>query len=128
MKKGLLIILGMGIVIVVVIWGIFAATDPQDNLIIVESRFTTDETGSQIIAGTIENTTNRPFSNVKVSIELIDESGTVMASTSTTRNELGPKQTGTFQFPVNRPGVITFRVDVTSPDNVRPAWLGGGTQ
>lgn len=100
------------------------ATDPEDNLVVVNPVLVESEEG-RIVTGTVENRTDSSYTDVTVWIELFDTEGTIVATPAVTTSELAADETWEFSIPVEAPGATEIHVRVTSPDNVRPAWFGG---
>lgn len=96
-----------------------AATDPGDNIVLVESSLGTGQSGDRVATGTVENKTDRDYSRIQVAIDLLNNDGRVVGSTTAATDVLTARQTWTFEAPVTVEDATTFRVKITSPDNVR---------
>lgn len=102
-----------------------SATDPGDNLVVVESAFATTSTGSQVVTGIVENRTDRAYSEVTVQVDLLNAAGDVVGRTSAAISSISGGDSWKFEAPVTTGGAVDFRTSVASPENVRPEWLGG---
>lgn len=103
----------------------FIATDPGDNLVIAEAKFAESQSGNQVVSGMVRNTTDRPYAQVKVFVELLNSEGVVIGTSSASIDILEAGSTWNFEAPMIVGGAINFRATVSSPENRRPAWLGG---
>src|SRR5512145_1393118 len=76
------------------ILGLFAfglmlvATDPGDNLVVIESELETDRSGRRVVRGVVQNRTGRAFSRVRVRVDLLDEADRVIGNVEVVRDTL----------------------------------------
>lgn len=103
------------------------ATDPGDNLVLKNNEFRILESGSRVAAGIVENKTGRSFSDVMVEIEFLNEQGEIVDTRALTTNAIEGGMLWQFELPVIRKDVVDFNTKISSPENVRPEWLGGCT-
>ena len=116
---------GSCLVGLVLFFFMLVATDPGDNLVLVEAGFTTGRSGSRVVAGTVRNATDRTCAQVRARIDLLDGNDSVVGETFAITDALGAGETWMFEAPVDAEHAVRFRVSVTSPENTRPAGLGG---
>lgn len=118
-------VLGAVALAVLALYFFLAATDPRKNLVVVEAGFETTAGGQRTITGKVENRTGRSYSPVVVQIELMNVEGLVVQTTLVNSIAVGAGASWAFGAPVEVVGASRFRVSVSSPENTRPAWLGG---
>ncbi len=106
-------------------YGAMIVTDPSKNIVITEYTFSTTDTGEKIIVGSVKNTTNNTYTNVKVDISVLDETDAELGTSFVTKETLSPGEVWSFKSQPVPGGSEGFRIEVNSPDNVRPTWLGG---
>lgn len=102
------------------------ATDPGENLVITAAALSPPESGARRIAGTVENRTDRPMEPVRLEFDLFDSESRIVERSMIEVGAVGARDRRDFLLPVESEKVAGFRVRAGSPDNVRPAWLGGG--
>lgn len=101
-------------------------TDPGDNLAITEASLSTSPGGDRSVAGTVENRTDRRMAPVRLEIEFIDSQSRIVDRLGVEAAKIEARGKWEFRQPVESEAAVGFRARVGSPDNVRPAWLGGG--
>ena len=101
------------------------ATDPGDNLVVVDAAFATTPQGVRVVAGAVENRTDRAYGNVQVQIDFLNAAGGVVGYSIAAVNTIPAGNAWSFAAPVDAEGAVGFRTAVDSPENRRPAWLGG---
>ena len=104
---------------------VLVATNPDDNLVVVDARFATTPRGVRVVSGAVENRTGRAYGNVQVQIDLLDSTGSVVGFSIAAASSIQGGQAWKFDAPVEGEGAVGFRTSVESPENRRPAWLGG---
>lgn len=122
---------GVGLFALGIPTGVFmaaVATDPADNLTLVESALTAEATGPRLLTGTLRNNTDSRYSHVQVGISLLDADGAAVGGTTLVADDIGPGQAWTFQAPVAADGAVRaivegqcgrrydFRYEVASED------------
>lgn len=112
--------------IVIAFVATLAATDPDHNLVLVSAEIA-DGTSGRVVAGMVENRTSRSYSRVRAQFDLLADDGRVVGRAIARTDTIRGGQTWTFSAPVQAPGAVRLRGIVASPDNRRPAWLGGCT-
>lgn len=119
---------GAGVVLVgvFVIGALLMVTDPGENLMIVEANFVGTMVEGREVAGTVENRTDRSMSPVRVEFDFINRESRIIESVMAEAPSLEARGRWSFTVPVPSDRIVGFRARVGSPDNVRPAWLGGG--
>ncbi|MCJ7628348.1 MAG: FxLYD domain-containing protein [Longimicrobiales bacterium] len=102
----------VGIVVLgaVVFFGMMVATDPGDNLRLVESSFTSGPSGIRLVAGAIRNETDGPYFHVQMEIDFLDAEDDVVGSTSVERSNLGSGETWSFEVPILAEVVVRARL------------------
>jgi hypothetical protein len=101
-----------------------AATDPAGNLVLVSAEFA-EGTSGRVVTGMVENRTARVFRRVRAQFDLLSDDGRLLGRTTARVDSVLAGQTWRFEVPVQAPGAVALRGTVASPDNRRPAWLGG---
>ena len=109
-----------------IIGALLMATDPGDNLVITEGLIHNLPSGDRVVRGTVQNRTDRTMSPVRIEIDFIDAESRIVDHVTAETAEIAAGGSWTFEMPVEAEAAAGFRGRVGSPDNVRPAWLGGG--
>ena len=104
---------------------VLVATDPGANLVVVDARFATTPRGVRVVSGAVENRTARAYGNVQVQIDLLNSAGSVVGFSIAAASRIPGGEAWKFAAPVEEEGAVGFRTSVDSPENRRPAWLGG---
>lgn len=101
------------------------ATNPGANLVVVNAGFGTTPLGVRVVSGAVENRTGRSYGNVQVRIDLLNPTGDVIGFSIAAINSIRGGEAWKFDAPIDVEGAVGFRTSVDSPENRRPAWLGG---
>jgi hypothetical protein len=114
-------VLALGILV-----GLFMmiATDPGDNVRLVDAGVRTGQSGGRFVTGTLRNNTDRSYSHVQVEINLLDENGSVVGSTVASTSDLGAGETWDIETPVLAENVVRFRMEnlICSPSPQSSEW------
>lgn len=99
-------------------FGAAATVDPRIRL---DWDVTTSRGGRPVVRGYVFNDSGRPASGVRLLVETLDASGSVVARTvGFVRGAVGFNDRAYFEVPLKAPGA-SYRVSVTALD-----WKGGG--
>ncbi|MFH1765975.1 MAG: FxLYD domain-containing protein [Gemmatimonadota bacterium] len=107
--------LGLGLVGVlvlgaVVFFGMMVATDPGDNLRLVESSLSSGPSGIRLVTGAIRNETDGSYFHVQMEIDFLDSEENVVGSTVVERSDLGSGETWDFEVPILAEVVVGARM------------------
>lgn len=95
--------------------GILLFAGRDQNLLITRSAISNDETGKQVISGTVENkTSNKIYSQVRVDIAYLNAARQVVGNDSAQTNSVGPHMVWGFKEYVNSSNVAGFKIKVSS--------------
>lgn len=85
------------------------------NLIVTRSAISVDETGSQIISGTVENQTgDTTYSKVQIDLKYLNSAGQIVGQDVLQTNSLGPHMVWGFKAKVKSDNVANFQIKVSS--------------
>ena len=100
------------------------ATDPQDNVTLVETALRTTRTGTRSVTGTFRNNTGRTYAHVRLDIDLLKADGSVAGQTHASATNLGAGETWSFEAPIidqqavrARLVKLSCRLDGNDPEN-----------
>lgn len=100
------------------------AADKADDIRVTEHMLTTDPFGRLVVVGAVENTSDRAFAPVHLSIDLLDRRGRVLGSTSLTAETLDSGEVWVFAARAPAEGAARVRAQAASPHEAFPSWLG----
>jgi hypothetical protein len=83
-----------------VLLAVTLATDPQDNVTLVETALRTSRTGARWVTGTFRNNTDRTYAHVRLDIDLLRADSSVAGRTHASATNLGAGETWSFEAPV----------------------------
>jgi hypothetical protein len=86
------------------------ATDPGDNLQLLEAELRADPSGTHLVTGAIQNVTDIPYAHVRMEVEVLDAQESVIGSTATFTTNLAAGQTWRFEVPLYESGVAQVRL------------------
>ncbi len=103
----------VGVFVLAVFAGVFAlvATDPGDNLVLVESSFRTGQSGNRFVAGSIRNYTDRSYAHAQGEINFLDQDGSVLGSTVANTNNLGGGETWNVEAAIRAEDAVRVRLE-----------------
>ena len=90
--------LGAFLVVFLFLFGFLLATDPGDNLHLVEANYVERPSGERVVTGTIANNTDRSYPRVFAEIDVYDSNGNVVESTYTTKRDLAASEQWSFEI------------------------------
>lgn len=89
---------------------VLIATDPQDNLTLVESGVRAGASGTRFVTGTFRNNTDRSCAHVQVEIDRLKEDGSVVGRTLANTTNLGGGEAWNFDAPIVGEDAVRIRV------------------
>jgi hypothetical protein len=89
---------------------VLVATDPRDNVTLVEAGLKVGHSGRRFATGTFRNNTDQSYSHVEVDIEFLRQDGTVAGRTAANTTNLGPGLTWKFELPLLGENAVRFRL------------------
>ena len=90
--------------------GMLIATDPGDNLRLVESGSRAGQSGTRFVTAAIRNHTDNSYFHVQVEIDFLDEGGTIVGGTVAEMNNLGAGETWNLEGPVLAEAAVQARM------------------
>lgn len=101
--------------LVISLAGLLLFVGPDQNLIITRAAISNDETGKQVISGTVENkTSNKVYPQVRVNITYLNAAQKVVGQGSAQTNSVGPHMVWGFKEYINSNNVTGFKLKVSS--------------
>lgn len=100
------------------------AADLADDVRVTGHMLTTDPFGNLVVIGAVENTSDRAFAPVHLSIDLLDGRGRVLGSTSLTADRLESGEVWRFTAGAPADGAARVRAVAAAPEERFPNWLG----
>lgn len=108
-KLALLIVFVLGIVLGFL--GIQIATDPAENLWLIDHEVVTQPSGDRFFKGKIENRADNQSSNLRVEIGFLDAGGEVVGRASAESDKLAPDEIWNFTVSVLAEDAVGFRIE-----------------
>lgn len=118
MKKIILVLA----ILVAILAGVLLLVPRDNGLVITRSAISLDENGKQVISGTVENQTDKTYSQVQVNVTYLNANKKVVGRDSFETNSLGSHMVWGFKEYVKSESVSSFKIKVSSPQIFGLRW------
>lgn len=87
------------------------ATDPGDNVKLLEAGIRTDTSGARFVTGSLKTATGGSYYHAQVEINLLDASGSVVGSTTLEKYDFGGSEPWCIEAPIVTEDAVRFRFE-----------------
>ncbi len=112
MSRNPLLIIGTAVIVLSVLFVMtMIATDPGDNLTIVNADLIKDKLGNTYVSGSLKNNTDHPYSDIEIAIGFITNEGKSTQTTIVKHPMLHAGALWNFKIPAHIKNVSSFEIE-----------------